>query len=112
MSDELTLDAITTRIAEVAATLPSTGKIIKMEIGLASPIVYDGTVTPPVVDNSDKEANATISMEHATFIALAEGKTTGPAAMMMGKLKIAGDMPAALSFQAIMDRVQKTYRNS
>lgn len=75
-------------------------------------IVYDGTVTPPLVDNSDKEANATINMEHATFIAQSEGKTTGPAAMMMGKLKIASNMPAALAFQSITDQVQKTHRKS
>jgi putative sterol carrier protein len=48
-------------------------------------------------------------MDNATFFELSEGKTTAPAAMMRGKLKIIGNMAAAMSFQGIMDKVQKSY---
>ncbi|MFN5083829.1 MAG: SCP2 sterol-binding domain-containing protein, partial [Brevundimonas sp.] len=71
---------------------------------------YDGTVTPAKVDNVDRETDTTIRMDHATFLALSQGQTTGPAAMMAGKLKITGDMGAAMAFQGIMDRVQKAYK--
>jgi putative sterol carrier protein len=110
MSLEYTLENITNAIAEVAATLPSTGKIIKMEFGMEAPIVYDGSVTPATVDNVDRDAAATIRMDYATFIALSEGKTSGPTAMMTGKLKVIGDMGAALGFQGIMDKVQQSLR--
>jgi putative sterol carrier protein len=112
MTIELTIENITAKVAEVALTMPATGKLVRMEIGLALPIVYDGTVTPPTVDNTDRAGQATISMDYATFIALSEGKTSGPAAMMMGKLKIKGDISAAMSFQQIMNKVQQFYRST
>ena len=111
MSQEINLVNVTARIAEVAATLPATGKTVKMDVGFESPIVYDGTVTPPTVDNIDRETNATITMDHETFLALSDGKTTGPAAMMTGKLKIKGEVMAAMGFQGIMDAVQKANRS-
>jgi putative sterol carrier protein len=111
MTEEINLANVTARVAEVAATLPATGKTVKMDVGFEAPIVYDGTVTPPTVDNVDRETNATISMDHDTFLALSEGKTTGPAAMMGGKLKIKGEMMAAMGFQGIMDAVQKASRS-
>lgn len=110
MDTEVNLETVTARIAEIAATIPSTGKTIKMDVGFEAPIIYDGTVTPARVDNIDRETNATIKMDNATFFELSEAKTTAPAAMMRGKLKIIGDMGAALSFQGIMDKVQKSYR--
>lgn len=112
MSTELTIEAVTAKVAEVAAKLPPTGKIIRMEIGLERPVVYNGQTSPASVDNVDREPSATISMDFPTFVALSEGKTTGPAALMAGKLKITGDMAAALAFQSVMDRVQKEWRGS
>lgn len=109
MNIEVNLDTVTARIAEIAATLPSTGKTIKMDVGFDAPIIYDGTVTPASVDNADRDTDATIKMDNATFFELSEGKTTAPAAMMRGKLKIIGNMAAAMSFQGIMDKVQKSY---
>jgi len=110
MDTEVNLETVTGRIAEIASTLPSTGKTIKMEVGFDSPIIYDGTKTPAQVDNIDRETDATIKMDNATFLELSEAKTTAPAAMMRGKLKIIGDMGAALAFQGIMDKVRKSYR--
>jgi putative sterol carrier protein len=107
MAVEINLETVTAKIAEVAATLPATGKAVKMNVGFEAPIVYDGTVNPPTVDNIDRDTQATISMDNATFLELSEGKTTGPSAMMRGKLKIKGDMGAALGFQGIMDAVRK-----
>jgi putative sterol carrier protein len=110
MSDKIDLLMVTTKIAEIAATRPSIGKTVKMDVGFDAPIVYDGTVTPAVVTNEDRETDAVISMDNETFIELSEGRTTGPSAMMRGKLKIKGNMGAAMSFQPIMDAVQKAWR--
>lgn len=110
MTAEINLNNVTTTIAEVAANLAPIGKKVKMDVGFSAPIIYDGTVTPAKVDNVDRETDTTIRMDHATFLALSQGQTTGPAAMMAGKLKITGDMGAAMAFQGIMDRVQKAYK--
>lgn len=110
MPVEINLENVTAKVAEVAATLPAIGKTVKLDVGFEAPIIYDGTVTPPTVDNVDRDTHATISMDNITFIELSEGKTTGPSAMMRGKLKVEGDMSAAMSFQAIMDAVQKASR--
>lgn len=112
MAMDLTIEAITAKIAEVAARLPPTGKRIRMEIGLEHPVIYDGRVSPAQVDNQDRDVDATIAMDFDTFVRLSEGKTSGPAAMMTGKLKIKGDMSAAMGFQPLMAKVQQEYRGA
>jgi putative sterol carrier protein len=61
--------------------------------------VNDGTVT--VTENGDENVDATIAASEETFGAIAAGEQNATSAYMTGKLKIRGDMGAAMKLQKL-----------
>jgi putative sterol carrier protein len=54
-----------------------------------------------VTEGGDEEADTTISTSEDTFEALLEGKQSATTAFMLGKVKVAGDMGAAMKLQKL-----------
>ena len=66
-------------------------------------IRLDGTATPPSVSNDEGETRCTIELSMDSYEKLMKGEMDGTAAFMLGKLKIKGDMGAAMKVQAFLD---------
>jgi len=60
--------------------------------------VDDGKVT---VTEGDGEADATISGSQETFMQIVRGEQNPTSAYMMGKIKVSGDMGAAMKLQKL-----------
>jgi putative sterol carrier protein len=61
--------------------------------------VDDGTVT--VTPGDGGSATCTIATDEATFLAIANGQQNPALAVMMGKVKIGGDMSAAMRLKSV-----------
>jgi putative sterol carrier protein len=67
-------------------------------VGQWTVAVEDGTVS---VDEGAGEADCTISASEETLLKIAKGEANATTAYMAGKLKISGDMGAALKLQKL-----------
>jgi putative sterol carrier protein len=69
--------------------------------------VADGRVelTPGPADDAD----ATITEDHDTASALAQGETTPQDAILAGKIRVSGDLIALLQAQEVLDRVRARF---
>ena len=65
-------------------------------------LFVDGTGERNRLSLDDKEADCTISTTMATFEKLRSGKTNPMMAVMMGKIKIKGDMSIAMKRQSLL----------
>jgi len=54
------------------------------------------------ISGSDNDADCTMTIDAETMQAIMNGETSGQAAFMTGKLKVAGDMSIALKTQAFL----------
>ncbi len=68
------------------------------DVGQWTVAVDDGTVT---VTEGAAEADCTITASEETLVKIATGEANPTTAYMTGKLKIAGDMDAALKLQKL-----------
>ncbi len=90
-------------VSVVAAKLVSSqpfGKKIKFVLD-GSSVLLDGTATPPTIGLGDGEADATISASVETFEKLLNKQLNPQMAFMTGKIKLQGDMMAAMSLQKV-----------
>ena len=100
-----TLAQITDKLRREAARAEGFGKSVKFDFGADGLVVVDAARTPPVVSNTDAEADTTLRMSLADFTRLARGELDPARALFTRKLKIAGDMGAALKLaQLFKDR--------
>lgn len=96
----MSIAEITTALAEKVATAQPFGK--KIKFSLDGQIIYlDGTTTPPAVSNEDKAADVTISASLEDFKKLMDKSLNAQMAFMSGKIKLQGDMMAAMALQKI-----------
>jgi putative sterol carrier protein len=97
----MTLQEVTAKMKEGASKKSAFGNTVKFSTDQG--VVYiDGTSTPPVVSNDDKEADCTLKMDFSDLSDLIERKLDGMTAFMTGKLKIEGDMGVAMKLQSIL----------
>ena len=68
------------------------------DVGQWTVVVDDGTVN---VTEGAAEADCTISASEDTLVKIANGEASATTAYMTGKLKISGDMGAALKLQKL-----------
>ena len=73
----------------------------KFDFGDDGQVIATGTL-PEV---PDKDADCTISVDKADFIALASGSLDPMMAFMSGKLKVAGDMSVAMGLQSLFSNM-------
>lgn len=69
---------------------------IKFDLGDAGVIRILGAKSPPEVDNEDGDADCTISVAESDFREIIDGTQNAQMAFMMGKLRVDGDMSAAM----------------
>jgi putative sterol carrier protein len=95
------IDTIIAKISEQAASAAPIGDTIKFMIDDQA-IVIDGTGDTNTVSQDDVEAACTISTTADTFAQLQSGDLNPMAAVMGGKVKIAGDMGLAMKLQSLL----------
>ncbi len=66
-------------------------------------IFWDGTQTPPLIDNSAREAETTIGISLENLDNLIAGQLNPTMAYMTGKLKIQGSMGVALKMGQLLE---------
>ena len=65
-------------------------------------VFVDGTGNSNVVSQSDEEADCTITTSADTLMELQSGDLNAMMAVMVGKVKIGGDMGLAMKVQSLM----------
>ena len=95
------IDTIIAKIKEQAVTASPVGDKIKFMID-DKPIMIDGTGDTNVVSEEDAEAACTITTTADVFSQLQSGDLNPMAAVMGGKVKIAGDMGLAMKLQSLL----------
>jgi len=95
------LEELTNKISGLAASAPSIGAKIKFDFGSDGIVDLDGTASPMTVSNDDMEADTTVKCSLDTVERLIAGTVNPTTAVMMGKIKISGDMSKAMSLASL-----------
>lgn len=90
------ISELTATLNEKLAAAPAFGKKIKFALD-GGTIFLDGTTNPPTVSNVDNEADVTISGTINDFVKIMNKEMNAQMALMMGKIKLKGDMMAAMA---------------
>ncbi|MFK8005475.1 MAG: SCP2 sterol-binding domain-containing protein [Saprospiraceae bacterium] len=97
----MNLEAIYSNMKEKAANLDPIGATLKIVVD--EHVVYvDGTGDANEVSQEDKEAECVISTSMDTMKELLSGNSNPMMAVMMGKVKIKGDMGVAMKVQSLL----------
>lgn len=92
----MSLEDLTNTVRERVSESSSLSSVIKFDLGETGVIRLDGSKSPPGVDNEDSDADCTIKVSEDDFRDIIEGNQDAQTAFMMGKLKVEGDMGAAM----------------
>jgi putative sterol carrier protein len=98
----MSLDSTTQSIIAKAGTSPSLGYRVQFDLGDDGVIFWDGTGTPPVIDNTRREAETTIAISLEDLEKLIAGTLNATMAYMTGKLKIQGSMGVAMKLGELL----------
>ena len=85
-----------------SAWLP--GKRVKLDFGPEGVVMLDGTANQ--VTEEDGAADTTIKVAWSDWEAMRDGKLDGMTAFMQGKLKVEGDMSAAMQLQGVLAKLK------
>lgn len=91
-------------VAKMTEALEKAGgldKSVKFDFGGDGQIFATGSTA----EEADKDADCTISVDKADFLALASGSLDPMMAFMSGKLKVAGDMSVAMGLQSLFSNM-------
>lgn len=96
----MSIQDLTATITEKVSGAKPFGK--KIKFSLDGQIIHlDGTTTPPSVTNDDLPADVTISASLDDFKKIVDKSMNAQMAFMSGKLKLQGDMMAAMALNSI-----------
>ena len=96
-----TLQALTEAIAKRAAQNPRLGYKVKFQLD-DGVIVWDGTVTPPVVGNENGPVDTTMKITSANLEKMLAGSLDPTMAYMTGKLKVEGSLGVAMKLSGML----------
>jgi putative sterol carrier protein len=97
-----TVQEVTKTMSDNAAVVP--GKRVRLDFGDEGSIFLDGIAN--TVTNGEGAADTTVKVSFADFLAMADGSLDGTMAFMQGKLKIEGDMSAAMQLQQVTAKIK------
>ena len=101
--DDATLAKAVEVLQEKVSGVDSFGATVKFDFEGEGAIVVDGNSEPPTVSSdSDAEADCTITANEDTFREMIDGELDPTSAYMTGKIKIDGDMGAAMNVARIL----------
>ena len=80
------------------------GKRVKLDFGSEGVVMLDGVAN--AVTEEDGPADTTIKVAWSDWQDMREGKLDGMTAFMQGKLKVEGDMSAAMQLQGVLAKLQ------
>jgi len=90
------LESTTDSIRKRALATLSLGHTLQFDLGAVGVIYWDGTRTPPLIDNTRREAEATIFISLDNLDRLLAGTLDATMAYMTGLLKVQGSTGVAL----------------
>jgi putative sterol carrier protein len=99
----MSLESATAAIRAKAGTSAPFGYRVQFDLGDDGVIFWDGTATPPVIDNTARDADTVMSLSLANLEALIAGGLNPTMAYMTGKLKIQGSMGVALKIGQLLE---------
>ena len=82
--------------AKAGASTSSLGATLKFDCGTDGIVYIDGNAEPNSVDNTDREADCTVTISRENLAALLSGALNPMSGFMTGKIKIDGDMAVAM----------------
>jgi putative sterol carrier protein len=85
-----------------SAWLP--GKRVKLDFGSEGVVMLDGVAN--AATEEDGPADTTIKVAWEDWEAMRDGKLDGMTAFMQGKLKVEGDMSAAMQLQGVLAKLK------
>lgn len=97
-------ERVVQRLAKQPERAAGIGKKVALELvgEFEGRWIVDCTVDPCVVTEGDDEAHATISVDAATLAQVVAGELSPPAAFLSGKIKVDGDLGAAVSLGQLL----------
>jgi putative sterol carrier protein len=99
----MSLDSATAAIRSKAAAAPPLGYRVKFDLGGDGVVYWDGTQTPPLIDNTPRDADTTIRISLADFEGLIAGSLDPTMAYMTGKLKVDGSLGVAMKISQLLE---------
>ncbi|MBL8552357.1 MAG: SCP2 sterol-binding domain-containing protein [Hyphomonadaceae bacterium] len=98
----MTFEDVVQRFTTARVQVP--GKRVKLDFGAAGAIMLDGQAGQ--VSRENGPADATLEVSFEDFEAMAEGKLDPTSAFMQQKLKVTGDLAAAMALQGLLRGVR------
>ena len=99
----MTKSEMAAKLNSASAWLP--GKRVKIDFGGSEgAVMLDGTANQ--VTEEDGPADTTIKVSWEDWQALSSGQMDGMTAFMSGKLKVEGDMSAAMQLQGVLAKLK------
>jgi putative sterol carrier protein len=99
---DLTVADLTTMIREKVGETSGLNATAKIALDDGSAILIDGRSTPATVSNSDEPADVTLRMSLDTMNKLYRKEANATMLVMMGKIKIEGNMMLALQLDKVL----------
>ena len=98
------INTILTGVQKNAAGADPLGNTLKFDFGDNELIYIDGTGSENSVSlmEEDKEADCVISVSKENFVKLTSGDLNPMTAVMMGQIKIKGNMGVAMKLQSLL----------
>jgi putative sterol carrier protein len=92
------IETLVEQLKMAAARSPSLNHTLKFDLRDEGAILWDGTVSPPVITQTapDTEAETTLTLSPQTLAGLIDGTVDATLSFMTGKLKVKGSMGVAL----------------
>ncbi len=98
----MTKNELAAAMNEKSAWLP--GKRVKIDFGSEGVVMLDGQANQ--VTEEDGAADTTIKVSWQDWQDMSDGKLDGMTAFMQGKLKVEGDMSAAMQLQGVLGKLR------
>jgi len=98
----MTKSEMAAKLNSASAWLP--GKRVKIDFGGEGAVMLDGVAN--AVTEDDGAADTTIKVAWEDWEKMSSGELDGMTAFMQGKLKVEGDMSAAMQLQGVLAKMK------